>query len=58
MESKLQPGQQTVTSVMRCQSHGVAETNIDRADVESLKLESERIKEKLTREKGKFHFNE
>ena len=58
MESELQPRQQTVTSVVHCQSHGVAETNIDRVDVESLKLESERIKEKLTGEKGKFHFKE
>ena len=34
------------------------ETNEDRADVESIILESEKIKEKLTGEKGKLDFKE
>ena len=52
------PGQQMVASDVRHQPHGVAETNVDRADVESWKLESERIKEKLIGEKGKSDFKE
>ena len=52
------PGQQTVASDVRHQPHGVAETNIDRVDVESWKLESERIKEKMIGEKGKSDFEE
>jgi len=55
---ELQPGLQTVASIVHRQSHGVAETNIDRADMESLKLESKRIKEKLSWEKGKPDFEE
>lgn len=57
-ESERQPGKQTAASVLHRQVQGVVETNEDRADMESMVLESEKIKEKLTEEKGKSDFEE
>ena len=57
-ECERQPGKQMKASVVRRQLHGVVETNEDRADVESIILESEKIKEKLVREKEKPDFKE
>ena len=42
-ECERQPGKQMKASVVRRQLHGVVETNEDRADVESIILESEKI---------------
>ena len=57
-EHDLQPGQLTVVSEEHCQPHGAAETNLERANVESWKKESEGIMQKLTGEKGKLDFEE
>ena len=54
----LQPRQQTAVSDERCQSQRAAETNFERADVESWKMESECFKEKLPEEKEKTDFEE
>ena len=53
-----QPGKQMEASIVRRQLHGVVEINKDRANVESMILESEKIKEKLVREKEKPDFKE
>lgn len=53
-----QSEQQTVGSDMCRHSHSVAETIMNRADVESWKLESGIINEKLTQGKGKPNFEE
>lgn len=57
-ESKRQPDKQTTASVLCRQFEGVMETNEDRADVESMILKGEKIKEKLIGEKGKPDFKE
>lgn len=55
-ERKLLPSPQVASSNERRQPHEAEETNRDRADVESGKLESESIEEKLAREKGSLDF--
>ena len=57
-ERERKPGKQMKASVVRRQLHGVVETNEDRAGVESIILESKKIKEKLIGEKGKPDFKE
>lgn len=55
-ERKLLLSLQATGSNERRQPHEAEETNRDRADVESGKLESESIEEKLAREKGSLDF--
>ena len=56
LECNLQLGQPTVAFDECRQPHGVAKTNLERVDVESWKMESEGITEKLTGEKGNLDF--
>ena len=58
LEHDLQPRQQTMVFDERCQPQRETETNFERVDVESWKLESECSKEKLPGEKEKPDFKE
>nr|POE60736.1 hypothetical protein CFP56_53397 [Quercus suber] len=57
-EGMRQPGKQTEASVERRQTQRALETNEDRADVESMILQDEKFKEKLTGDKEKLDFKE
>ena len=54
----MQLRQQTEAADEQCEPQRAAETNLERADVESKKMESECFKEKLTEEKEKPDFEE
>ena len=54
----MQLRQQTEAADEQCEPQRAAETNLERADVESWKMESECFKEKLPEEKEKSNFKE